>query len=408
MSLFKEMKSRQIQRKANSFIESLKKKNEKEIEQAYLDNKEFENNEIVLSYLFFNHTSLIRILPLEFQKSRINSNLTMFNYGSEEAKKELVSSWISENKFFMNALVVGFSDEEYNEYLKVYFKQPDDIVLLYMEDLKKVITALANSDLKKTEDVINRIKDKLTDRQWEFVIEVNPVFIKYASETIQNKFSEDERFVSYLSGNARNKYIESQVDKLKEDISLLDTMDVDIQREYVKKHPYMINYLSEEVLVNVLKYDPDLLRYTNFSLNKNKEDKTQEVVCQILENIETKTNKELVNILVSKCLLNAKGKLYRFDPNSNDISYQYTKRIIKLIQKLTINQIITLVMIDVNYILPYVVPVYNNNLSREEKEKIVIDCNSRCLNVFKEYFKDELYSKYYKVINKIYNEMSKI
>ena len=146
MSLFKEIKSRQIQRKANSFIESLKKKNENEVEQAYLDNKEFENNEIVLSYLFFNHPSLIRILPVEFQKSRINSNLSMFNYGSEEAKKGLISSWLSENKFFMNSLVVGFSEEEYREYIKLYFKQPNDIALLYMEDLKKVITYLSESD----------------------------------------------------------------------------------------------------------------------------------------------------------------------------------------------------------------------------------------------------------------------
>ena len=57
MSLFKEFKSRQIQKKAYAFIESLKNKSEKQIEQLYLDNKEFENNEIVLSYLFFNHTS---------------------------------------------------------------------------------------------------------------------------------------------------------------------------------------------------------------------------------------------------------------------------------------------------------------------------------------------------------------
>ena len=52
MSILTDMKNRHIQRKANSFIASLSKKSEKEIEQAYLDNKEFENNEIVLSYLF--------------------------------------------------------------------------------------------------------------------------------------------------------------------------------------------------------------------------------------------------------------------------------------------------------------------------------------------------------------------
>ena len=42
MSLFKEMKSRQIQKKANDFIKSLGNKSEKDIEQAYLNTKEFE------------------------------------------------------------------------------------------------------------------------------------------------------------------------------------------------------------------------------------------------------------------------------------------------------------------------------------------------------------------------------
>jgi ABC-2 type transport system permease protein len=111
MSLFKQFQSRQMARKANNFIKGLKGKSEKEAEKAYFDNKEFENNEIVLSYLFFNYPSLIRIMPVEFQKSRINSNLKMFRQGSEEAKKELVSSWISSNKFFMNAGNIGLNDE---------------------------------------------------------------------------------------------------------------------------------------------------------------------------------------------------------------------------------------------------------------------------------------------------------
>ena len=137
MSLFKKMQSRQIQKKANNFIRSLNNKSEKEIEQMYLDRKEFEDNEIVLSYLFFKHPSLIRILPLEFQIERINSNLSNFNYGSSEAKKKLVSSWLKDNKFFMNANVVQMSDEEYETYLKLYFQQPEDVAKLYMEDMMK-------------------------------------------------------------------------------------------------------------------------------------------------------------------------------------------------------------------------------------------------------------------------------
>ena len=123
MSLFKEMKSRQIQKKANDFIKSLSNKSEKDIEQAYLNTKEFENNEIVLSYLFFHHPSLIRILPLDFQKSRLNSNLSMFRYGSVEARKALVSDWLKSNKFFMNSNVLELDPEEYTSYIKLYFKQ---------------------------------------------------------------------------------------------------------------------------------------------------------------------------------------------------------------------------------------------------------------------------------------------
>ena len=87
--MFKEMKMRQLQKRANAFVKSLEGKSDKEVEQAYLDNKEFTNNEIVLSFLFFKYPSLIRILPVDFQKSRINSNLSMFRSGSAEARKSL-------------------------------------------------------------------------------------------------------------------------------------------------------------------------------------------------------------------------------------------------------------------------------------------------------------------------------
>ena len=63
-----------------------------------------------------------------------------------------------------------------------------------------------------------------------------------------------------------------------------------------------------------------------------------------------------------------------------------------------------LINIDVNYVLPYVVPIYNNDTDRKTKESIIIDCDSRCLNLFRSYYDQELYNKFYKVINKIYNE----
>ena len=404
MSLFKQFQSRQMARKANNFIKGLKGKSEKEVEKAYLNNKEFENNEIVLSYLFFNYPSLIRIMPVEFQKSRINSNLKMFRQGSEEAKKELVSSWISSNKFFMNAGNIGLNDEEIKEYLKAYFKQPKDIVLLYMNDLKKVIEVLSEHDLKLTEKIIDSLKDQFSDRQWEYIIEVNPSFIRFASQTIQKENAENEKYVMYLNGEARQKYINAQIEIIEGDINLLKQSDMDIQREYIKRRPYMMNYLDIETIAKLLKYDSNLIKYVNFSLSSRKNEDTQEMICQLLDGLQSKSNKEIVNILVNKCVLNAKGKLYRYHPKSNDISYQYTKTLMRKIQKLTIDQIITLIMVDANYILPYVAPLYRDNIEYEEKEKIIMDANLRCLNVFRAYYGNEIYSKYYKVINKIYNE----
>ena len=404
MSLYKTLKNRQIQRKANSFVSTLKNKSDKEIEQAYLNNKDLENNEIVLSYIFFNHPSLIRILPVEFQKSRINSNLRMFKYGSVEARRELVSAWLHDNKFFMNSAVVELTDEEFDAYISLYFKQCEDVTLLFMDDLKRTIEILSRINLKQTETLIDRVKDKFNDRQWEYIIEVNPIFIKYASQKIQNSHSEEEKFIPYLSGEAKDKYALKQVERIKEDFSLFETSSIDVQTEYIRKYPYMINYWEDETLIEILKYDIELIKYVNLSGNKNKVDKTQEVVCGILENLNIKSNRDVVNILVNKCVLNAKGKVYRFDEKSNDISYQYTKRVIRMLQELTTEQMLALIMVDANYVLPFIVPVYKDDTDRKEKEKITIDCNKRCLTLFKAYYGEELYATYYKTINKIFNE----
>ena len=289
MSLIKDIQKRQIQKKANSFIKSVENKSEKEIEQAYLDNKELENNEIVLSHLFFKYPNLIRILPVDFQKSRLNSNLKMFNYGSNEAKKELVSDWLSQNKFFMNSLAVDLDDSEFNNYVRMYFKQPKDVAKLHMDDLRRVIKILSDADTKETENVIKFIKNDLSDRQWEFIIEVNPLFIKYASQTIQNKYSNDEKYNLYINSEAREIFVKGQIDKIKEDSSLLNTAPIDVQKEYIHAYPYMINYIDDNTLIELLKYDIDLIKYVNMPSLKNKDDKSLEVIYGILDNIENKS-----------------------------------------------------------------------------------------------------------------------
>lgn len=405
MSLFEERKKRKIQSRANAYIKSLNGKETKDIEKSFLDNKEFENNEIVLSYLFFNHKELIRILPLDFQVSRINSNLSMFNYASDEAKKQIVLKWLNENKFFMNSFVVKFTEDEYNKYLSLYFQRPDDVAKLYMDDLKKVITVLEKNDFKETINLINKIKDKLTEKQWEYIIPVNPAFIEYAPMNIQNKYSDDEKYARYISGSARELYISKQLDKINNNLSLLNSMDIDIQKSYVMKYPSMINYIDENILINLLKYDIGLIKYVSIPSLKSTDDKSYKFIYGVLEGISNKSSNEIINIFIDKGLLNAKGKLYRFDSNSNNLSYQYNKKILNIIKSLPLENINELVKIDINYALAYIVPLYNESADRVTKDKIIIDCNSRCLNLFRMYYNsDEVYTNYYKIINKIFNE----
>ena len=110
-----------------------------------------------------------------------------------------------------------------------------------------------------------------------------------------------------------------------------------------------MNYLDEKTLIELLKYDIELIKYVNMPNLKNDTDKTQEVIYRIMDNIENKPLNEVVDIFVNKCVLTAKGKLYRYDNSSNNMSYQYTKRALKLIQSLSLNQISALINIDTNY-----------------------------------------------------------
>ena len=217
--MFNELKMRQLQKRANAFVKSLDGKSDKEVEQAYLDNKEFTNNEIVLSFLFFKYPSLIRILPLDFQKSRINSNLSMFRSGSIEARKSLVSDWIRDNKFFMNATSIGMDDNEYNSYLKLYFNQKNDIVKLFMDDLRRVVSILYSEDARETEKLISMEASKFTSKQWEFIIKAEPSLIKYAPQDVQNMYSLDEKYIKDFENIIRiSAKEEIGLDELKQNI----------------------------------------------------------------------------------------------------------------------------------------------------------------------------------------------
>ena len=55
----------------------------------------------------------------------------MFDFGSTEAKRKLVSSWLHGNKFFMNALVAGFDEEEYSRIMLEVNENNNPAIRLY-------------------------------------------------------------------------------------------------------------------------------------------------------------------------------------------------------------------------------------------------------------------------------------
>ena len=399
MGLFDTIKKRHEQRKGNAFIKSLKNKKELEVKRMYLDNKEIANNEIVLSHLFFAYPSIISVLPIGFQRKMINSNFNMFKYGSTEAKRSLVSRWLKDNKFIINSRAIHMDQDEYESYVCMYFNQPEDISKLYMEDLTQVLTILMKHNVKRTEEIVETMKDKLNERQWDFILKVDKSFIKYANQDIQKKYSDDDEYIKYINGPVRDQYIKNQIGNIKKDPSVLASMPLDIQRQYISMYPYMLNYIDKNIMIELLKYDETMVKYLSIPALDD-----YEAIYDVLDSSRLKGIQSIIDIFVDKSILNAKGKLYRFDKNSSNFSYQYNKRTIKIIQSLSIEQIISLINIDINYALPYIVPLYNDNNSDDEKKDAALSANSTCLNLFKQYYNDQLYSKYYKTINKIYSE----
>ena len=133
---------------------------------------------------------------------------------------------------------------------------------------------------------------------------------------------------------------------------------------------------------------------------KDENDKSYKFLYGVLENIKSKSSSEIINLFIDKGLLNAKGKLYRYDVKSNNITYQYNKKVISIIQSLQVEAINELIKIDINYLLAYICPLYNDSMDRAAKDKLIIDCNSRCLNLFRLYYSDDkIYTEYYRIIN---------
>ena len=301
MGLFDTIKKRHEQRKGNAFIKSLKNKKELEIKRMYLDNKEIANNEIVLSHLFFAYPSIISVLSIGFQRKMINSNFNMFKYGSTEAKRSLVSRWLKDNKFIINSRAIHMDQDEYESYVCMYFNQPEDISKLYMEDLTQVLTILMKHNVKRTEEIVETMKDKLNERQWDFILKVDKSFIKYANQDIQKKYSDDDEYIKYINGPVRDQYIKNQIGNIKKDPSVLASMPLDIQRQYITMYPYMLNYIDKNIMIELLKYDETMVKYLSIPALDD-----YEAIYDVLDSSRLKGIKSIIDIFVDKSILNAK------------------------------------------------------------------------------------------------------
>ena len=74
------------------------------------------------------------------------------------------------------------------------------------------------------------------------------------------------------------KYIDEQIKKIKDNNELLNEAPIDIKREYINRYPFMINYISSNSLIELLKYDINFIRYINITSFKREEDKSIEII----------------------------------------------------------------------------------------------------------------------------------
>lgn len=341
------------------------------IEKTFIDHKELfdkESTEYFIRYeLFCENYEYIKYLTEEEQKNlivnmKIGNIHTAFKYLSESVIEDYIFS----------------VDDDFDKIIKSNFLDyaPPQI---QVNILNKRIDSLNDDELKML------INDMSKEAQLLFLEshsnEIDKyIFSNYFNNDVISQYLNNNKELALTYFDLINQLsIDNQKWVFQQNNKLLKFLDEELQQELIQNNPLLIKNTSIgfkrtffrdinnlNIMKECFKYDNSLYKYISFQAtefvrfedNKNVSFEFIKSIDPVLLNDE-----ELINIFIQSRLLSAKGNLRESEfslfsgyggiteqTNGLDI---YDVSQINLIKKLSLNQLIKLIDIDVNYVLPY-------------------------------------------------------
>lgn len=260
----------------------------------------------------------------------------------------------------------------------------------------------------------------------------NPDDFELVSYKVKIDFlSENTQYLSKHLEYVKEMSKEIQIAFAKEDKDNIRFLSKKYQIEIIEEQPYMFGFLSssmkEEIFNNkenvivIKKVIDDDFRTIKYLLancdNYNNVYLKDSDICYeyfkgIGDEINNYTAEQLENIFLKSSIIFARGTLRNYGHGYQDAGYDpseytidiYSNEELQLIQKLLPEQIVELVKIDSNYILPY---IEKNNTRRNYDKRIDLESKEyykrNCKEVFKKLYSDEKLTIYEECIDDIFN-----
>ena len=371
------------------------------------------------------------------------------------AKKYEIVSLLDEGEQYE---AVIRNKKHYKEILPFINSQTARRLLAEKRELEGDETDYSWGDEYKLDYKPNFIKYLNKEVQME-IIQDNKDLICMASEEVQMEYlmqnNDDIELVSdsvrkkFLNGNiefltlhpeyVRRTSDETQLLFATEKRENLKHIDYRLQLELIKQHPGAFKYADEQLkdlifnpkkfkdifreepfeLTNILlnnnttnfRYLPNVMYIGDIAGNSSIDTSIgDEYFNYIIKNLNTIDETKIKDIFIKSGLLYAMGNLR--NKSSSFYSGQehvegfdiYTRNQKKVIQKLDNKQIVELIKIDANYIMPYITEIENNN--RIEPENIEKHKN-RCKEVLLQLYGTEKFSQFEECIDFIFEQQLK-
>lgn len=343
-----------------------------------------------------------------------------------------------DNEFMNNYSI----DEKYNFLLQNLLTQISDNELVLMRNKPEFNSILKNSEfisdtlmdilltMPNNEKILPELTKRKEFREFEIKIERYPKAIQYLDE---KKQIEIFTFKPYLLGKVS---LEIQKKILEQDKKFYQYVDIEVKKSYIKKDIKNFYDLTTEEKAELINLDTRLFQILSLEEKRElmmmpdifnklvKEDinnikyfsPIKEINYGIFDGIEKLDISQIKELILHSKQLSAKGSLMPFYYMIHGLSdgggssvltfeefYQgnyhaYNPKQIELLQNLTIDQIVALIQIDVNYSLVYLTDKNAIIMSGEQLEK----SKKKCYKIFEKIYGKAKQEEYVEIIDFIY------